>query len=437
MSDILLHVPEPKIDLYETGFEGVCRLNRASDGRKLSDLMERISEPMVVALDAPWGAGKSVFLKCWVGAHSGENGGKAKTVYFDAFRHDFLVDPLIGITGAIADRFGTCDKESTHLKRAKEAASKLALPVFRIGLAIASAGASELAGPVVDAGLAAGSKNLEKASAEFWRKEDGKKAAMQGFREALEKLATDEKIVIVVDELDRCRPDYALSLLEVIKHFFDVTNVHFVLGVNLSELANSVRYRYGPEINAEKYLQKFITVSMPLIPPKDDYSSSRIQKMHFEMIANRIGLHHYWKCRWIETYLSFVDHHAKLSLRDVEKIASLAMITPEPREQPEAELHLFTGLLILKILAPRTFEKARTGRLESDEIFSILNLRNGEKEPHRYKAFASWFLVTQDAIDPLPGKVHDLKFELFLDNEPAELLRDVIARLFDRFQMIG
>ena len=67
-------VPEPQIDLYNDGFEDGPRSTRpagskAETGKKLSDLVERIDEPLVIALDGAWGSGKSHFLKCWVGEH--------------------------------------------------------------------------------------------------------------------------------------------------------------------------------------------------------------------------------------------------------------------------------------------------------------------------------------------------------------------------------
>jgi len=169
---MLLSVPAPKIELYKSGFNNVCKLGRAADGKRLSELVEKISEPLVIAVDAPWGAGKSVFLKCWVGAHTLENGGEAKTVYFDAFRHDFMDDPLIGLTGVISEQLKDGDKENRIWKKAKEAASKLGRPALRIGIAAATAGLSQMTGPIVDAGLEAGSAALTKASEQFWKKED-------------------------------------------------------------------------------------------------------------------------------------------------------------------------------------------------------------------------------------------------------------------------
>jgi len=437
LSHLLLKPMEPEICLYEQGFEGVCKLGREADGKKLSELVESISEPMVIALDAPWGAGKTVFLKCWVGAHQLENNGTAKTVFFDAFRHDFMDDPLVGLTSAISERLGTQDKKSKPLKKAKEAVSKLARPAFRMGLALATSGATEITGAIVDAGLKAGSKELADASKNFWQKEDGKRAAMQGFRTALEQLADEQKLIIVVDELDRCRPDYALNLLEVIKHFFDVKNVHFVLGVNLKELANSVRARYVSGVQGERYLQKFITLSMPLIPRMARSASAQTQIRHFQRVSEEIGLAHSWKSDWITDYLRFVDHHAGLSLRDVEKIATLAMVTPSPSERPPAKLHLYAGAIVLQILAPRVLEKARLGQMTADDLFSVfeLNKRPQVKIPDG-EAHEVWKLVVQESVSSTPRYLDEAAANHYQDRVPRDLLREVIAETLDVFQLM-
>jgi len=59
-----------------------------------------------------------------------------------------------------------------------------------------------------------------------------------------------------VDELDRCRPDFALGLLERIKHLFDVEGIAFVLLVNRSQIEGYIRTVYG-NADAEAYLLKF------------------------------------------------------------------------------------------------------------------------------------------------------------------------------------
>lgn len=84
-----LHPKQKNVDVYHEGFGEDDLLQRRGAGKQLSDLLERVDDPIVLALDGPWGSGKSFFLKRWVGAHTIENGGKATTVYFDAFAHDF------------------------------------------------------------------------------------------------------------------------------------------------------------------------------------------------------------------------------------------------------------------------------------------------------------------------------------------------------------
>lgn len=438
MSSLILRPSEPTIELYKTGFSGVCKLGRAEDGKNLSALIESISEPMVIAVDAPWGAGKTVFLKCWVGAHSLENNGSAKTIFFDAFKHDFMDDPLIGLTRSISERLDSEKNKSGSLRKVKESVSKLARPALRIGLAAATYGATDFTGALVDAGLNAGSKELAEASKKFWQNEEGKHEAMRQFRASLEQLALEQKLVIVVDELDRCRPDYALNFLEVIKHFFDVKNVHFVLGVNLKELANSVRARYGAAVQGEKYLQKFITLSMPLIPRTTRSPSTQTQMQHFRRVSEEIGLTHSRKYEWIIDYLRYVNHHAGLSLRDVEKIATLAMVTPAPLEKPSAKPYLFFGALILQILAPPLVEKARSGQMTADEFFSIFDLKSHQSNESFFTDASSiWRLVfskDQSSYSETLAKARGIHYK---DRDPKELLREVISETFDVFQILN
>lgn len=181
--------PQADVKLYEQGFGHNDILNRKDPSRRLSDLLELVEDPVVVALDGPWGSGKSYFLQRWVGAHNLENEGRATTVYFDAFAHDYLEDPLIALTGAIGERLPKTD-ERRMWKAAKTAAYRLARPALRIGLASVTAGATELAGPVLDAALESGAKDLEEASEQFWRREDGRRVAMHSFKLSLEKLTS-------------------------------------------------------------------------------------------------------------------------------------------------------------------------------------------------------------------------------------------------------
>ena len=71
-------------------------------------------------------------------------------------------------------------------------------------------------------------------------------------------------LVIMIDELDRCRPTYAIEFLEVLKHLFPIENLIIILAINRTELANAVRSVYGSEFHAKEYLQRFYDVDYQL-----------------------------------------------------------------------------------------------------------------------------------------------------------------------------
>lgn len=73
-----------------------------------------------------------------------------------------------------------------------------------------------------------------------------------------------DKLVVFVDELDRCNPVYAIKLLERIKHFFDHENIIFVFSVNVNELTNTIANYYGQNFDSHRYLNKFFDVSIDL-----------------------------------------------------------------------------------------------------------------------------------------------------------------------------
>ena len=65
------------------------------------------------------------------------------------------------------------------------------------------------------------------------------------------------QLIFIIDELDRCKPTFALEIIEKIKHIFSVPGIHFLIVTHLKQLENSVRYSYGADIDSQTDLQKF------------------------------------------------------------------------------------------------------------------------------------------------------------------------------------
>lgn len=93
-----------------------------------------------------------------------------------------------------------------------------------------------------------------------------KRSTRDLIKEFLDKLICERgnRLVIFIDELDRCKPDYAIRFLERIKHYFDDDRVTFVFAVSLSQLQSTVKSYYGLECNATRYLDKFFDLRITL-----------------------------------------------------------------------------------------------------------------------------------------------------------------------------
>ena len=69
------------------------------------------------------------------------------------------------------------------------------------------------------------------------------------------------KLVIFIDELDRCNPAYAVKLLEQIKHYMEDDRIIFVFSVNINQLQHTIKHYYGNNFNATKYLDRFFLIN--------------------------------------------------------------------------------------------------------------------------------------------------------------------------------
>jgi hypothetical protein len=86
--------------------------------------------------------------------------------------------------------------------------------------------------------------------------------------EFVDTIEGDKPIIFLVDELDRCRPDYAVSLLEQIKHLFSVPKIVFVLAIDKEQLGHAIRGVYGSDrLNADEYLRRFIDLEYKIPRP--------------------------------------------------------------------------------------------------------------------------------------------------------------------------
>lgn len=261
----------------ETPFDGDL-WNRKELADRLEDYVSRLNVGATIALDAEWGAGKSWFVRNWH-AQLEKNG--SKVVYLNAFNQDYIDDPFLTISMEIAN----CIKnEESNFKNIKEVIGNTyrailpSLPMLLWTLTTSLAGMGLFAKQVADvidnvknsgelsekAGELLNEKLKEHLSGQVENYENEKKS-LEYFKTQLTEITKefDKPLVFIVDELDRCKPEFAIRLIERVKHFFDIPNVVFVLAINKNQLEESINHYYGFDSSAN-YLEKFIDFSIKL-----------------------------------------------------------------------------------------------------------------------------------------------------------------------------
>ena len=264
MEDQRVRIPPPAPCIPKDAPFKHDRLERQEPAEVLTRIVSRIEGPCVLALDAPWGYGKTTFLKMWEAWLRQEAQGFPVVAFFNAWETDFTNHPFLALSSELTKELETCTKTAPipGFNTFKRAAKEL----LRV--------APQLAGSLISGGGAAVEAVLSVLSAAVSDKTDTNdyleaKEAIEDFKKALGELAQGLKkpLIIMIDELDRCRPSYAVELLEVAKHLFAVDNVVFVLAVNRAGLAHSVKALYGSDFDAEGYLRRFFDLDFQLPKP--------------------------------------------------------------------------------------------------------------------------------------------------------------------------
>ena len=156
------------------------------------------------------------------------------------------------------------------------------------------------------------------------------------FKKALGEFAksqTNKHIVIFVDELDRCRPDYAVKVLERIKHLFEVPSVVFVLATNREQLCHSVKGLYGASFDAGTYLRRFIEFDFTIKQP--DTGSFIHARLSVLGVEQSLG-DSYGQLHNALTLLASVYNY---SLRDVEQLLMRVLLVLSTLEDKPENKH--------------------------------------------------------------------------------------------------
>lgn len=274
------------LENIETAWEGDL-WDRKRLGIQLTNYVDRLQCGAVLALDARWGEGKTWFVRHWQKHLEDEN---HNVIYLDAFANDYLDDPFLTIAAEISQAFKNSDNiddadvNSFNEKTASVLISLAAiLPVIAakaglhwIGLGGAGEALQEVYKDGKDVYDSVSDEITGKLKEHIEKKIENhhlEKETIQDFKKELNQLADklEKPLVFIIDELDRCRPDFAIRLIERIKHFFDIPKIVFVLVMDKTQFSKVICHNYGyDEKLGEEYLDKFVdfTVGLNTLTPK-------------------------------------------------------------------------------------------------------------------------------------------------------------------------
>lgn len=377
-------------------FQNDC-LDRKQNIIDLTNLLRTANQPFVLSIEAPWGWGKTTFIKMWKSFLETE---KHPSLYFNAWNNDFADDPLIAFISEVknlivdikdGEKLKSVNRALRNTQKIGGAILKKSIPVV---LKVATQG-------IVDDQVLAYFKNggdeigeiVEQFAEDRIKAYEQNKNSIVEFKKSLEKLVTEirkdenEKrpIIFFIDELDRCRPDFALTLLERIKHLFSVDGIVFVLSIDRNQLASSLQPVYGNGIDADGYLRRFIDLRFNLPSPSTEqfckllFSKFNIDTFFQERriaIPNRIDTNE--NANFEEAFTNLMNKF-KFSLRVQEQCMteiSIILRSTGPNNLIYSELLIF--LVAIKSYRPNLYNMLQQKdvvdvELILEQVFEILN----------------------------------------------------------------
>jgi len=254
---------------------------REPEGEMLARLIASSTDaPLVISLQSPWGSGKTVFLRR-LALHMKIAKG-IPTIRIDAWKTDDCADPLVAIIAELSLHLEDFKKHNESLaekidgciSRLAKFGSKIMLPAASIVADLHTPGSGDVlrsAGAFAERLL---DMQKDRSSAEKDFRDVLVEARCLVTRQGRDRLPAP--ILLIIDELDRCRPDHAIRMLERIKHYFDVPGISFLIATDQGNLPAAVRSVYGAHVDGELYLRKFFDYEFHLRQPKPEIYSTHL-----------------------------------------------------------------------------------------------------------------------------------------------------------------
>lgn len=247
------------------------KLNRKTVAENFKNVLLN-TDLNVFSVSAQWGGGKTYFIENLIKLMQEDS----INILYNAWESDFYDSPLIPLFVELFAKLEKYAYDKNFIKILKSCKKFLKLicekTTFQIGLKYKAFNCSANFDP-----------NKKSKKSEYLEVKNEIQKLKNNLELIPQKLG--KKIIIFVDELDRCNPIYAIKTLEIIKHLFGISNIIFVLSVDKKQLENSVKRIFGTnDGDVNGYLRKFIDVDFQL----PDSSNEQLIHYHLHKVWDKI-----------------------------------------------------------------------------------------------------------------------------------------------------
>jgi len=361
-------------------------------GECLKNLILNIDESIVIAITGKWGTGKTTFSKMWMSDLLSED---KKCIYINAFDEDIIGDSFTCINNALVENLEEYDNNGesesdiqTYIKKAKVMSVRLLPEITKLILSSYLKLDIDRIEEIIEGeveGICDDNSVLRSYFTDRIDEYSKKKEDINGFRKSLQTITTAIRdkdgfpLTVIIDELDRCKPTFALEMIETLKHFFSVEGLTFVLVVNMDQLANSVKNVYGTNDGYE-YLQKFIDIdiNLPIVSldsGKPIYETYILNLMDHYSINNES----------IRKTILCLSESNNITLRQLQKIFMKIAILNHVSDQTPTNNPIFVALIAtILVINKGLIADLKTAGSQYQQIIDELRLNDAHIKDKYY-----------------------------------------------------
>jgi hypothetical protein len=373
-----MRIKPPKIEVPPTAPFRNDLLGREKCADALTHLITTVDDGLVLCLNASWGSGKSTFVSMW--RQKLINDG-FKTLMFNAWESDYVDDAMVALLGELelgVNELQHCDEgakpifSQENVDKLKKFGGKLFQKAIPLAVRLGTSGLVDY-DPATEKIL---SDEAGKYAEEQIKAYEQAKKSIKAFRTTLEALAAEiaeaaeddrrRPLVLFIDELDRCRPPFAIRILEIVKHFFSVPGIVFVLSLDREQLGHSIRSQYGEQMNVSGYLRRFFDVEFSLpVANRRKFIKAQFERFdlnHVFGLRQKFGAGD--ECSQIAQIFEQLFPVFGCSARDQERcfsLISLVLITSEMAD--DFKVFALALLVLLNVMKPNEYKRFVTREL--------------------------------------------------------------------------